>query len=196
MKFKTFQPRQLETQTRFLSLHLPRGRVWNTKTGKELYKLVMVMAKGLSQLWNTICEILKEFRIDYSENYLYLWEDSLGLSSDGLTLAQRRDAVKEQLRKIPIVTDEEWETNLSDALGKTITVIQADGFTPDSDMILPNPVPTPLYAPFPDLYPMNRFIVLIDGADDADDVAQIREIVDKYKFSATYVIIINRGMYS
>jgi len=191
MKFKTFQPRKLEIQTRFLSLHLPRGRVWNTKTGKILWKLVSVAGAGACELWNVLAEILREFRIDTSKNYLYLWEDSLGLNGDGLTLEQRRDAVKKQIRKTPTVSQSEWEDNLSEALGKVVKVYPVASFTPTSDYAFPYTFPHYFWLPNPSRVISNRFICIVTGCNGSNEVDFVKNILSKYKPAFNYVIIID-----
>ena len=192
-KFLNFQSRTAESHTRFLAMHLPRGRVWNTKTGKTLWKLIYSLASGFMLLYNLSSNIINEFRIDTSVAWLSDWEESLGIDTDAtLTLAVRRANVKAQLKKITIVLKSEWEANLSEGLGKTITVYPALSFVADTGFAFPWYFPHFFYLPYPTRIPQNRFIIIIDGATGADEVLQIQNIIKKYIPTFVYAIIIDR----
>ena len=193
MKFINFQSRTAESHTRFLAMHLPGGRVWNTKTGKTLWKLIYSLASGFMLLYNLSSNIINEFRIDTSVAWLSDWEESLGIDTDAtLTLAVRRVNVKAQLKKITIVLKSEWEANLSEGLGKTITVYPALSFVADTGFAFPWYFPHFFYRPYPTRIPQNRFIIIIDGATGADEVLQIQNIIKKYIPTFVYAIIIDR----
>ena len=196
MKFKYFQPKSVEDQTRLLASHLPRGRVWNSKTGTMLWKLVYVMASALSSLSNIVYRMIFEFRIETSETFLEYWEESLGLVTDEtLTIAERRSNIKAQLRKITVVSKEEWESQISKALGKPVKVYPAGEFVPDSCFYLPNPVPTPLYLVYPNILPQNRFVLYIDEINGTSEAQRVMAIIKKFKPTNVFAIIIDRDYF-
>ena len=191
MKFKYFQPKSVEDQTRLLASHLPRGRVWNSKTGTMLWKLVYVMASALSSLSNIVYRMIFEFRIETSETFLEYWEESLGLVTDEtLTIAERRSNIKAQLRKITVVSKEEWEEVLSTALGKDVSVYPArDIDMTDARFTFPYTFPIYFYPVDPDRIKQSRFTVYVDSVT-AEEKVIAKKIIDKFKPTMVRVIYI------
>ena len=196
MKFNYFKPKTADFQARSLAVLLPRGRAWNSQTGTNLYKLVYVLSKGLGELRNLIFELINEFRIETSKAFLILWEQSLGIvSKSGDSDELRRGKIKAQVKKVVVVSKAEWEQNLREATGNNaIEVFPVKDFIVDSELLLPNPVPTPLYLPFPDL-PQNRFILIADNIEGNEEEQIVRNVAKKYIPSNNFLVIIDRNMY-
>jgi len=196
MKFNYFDPKTVEKQARFLALHLPNGRAWNSQTGKPLFKLLLILASGFFIVAGFIQKIIFEFRIETSVDFLEKWEESFGIVTDETkSLDERRAEVKAQYRKKTVVSAEEWESVLSEALGKEITVKPSIDYVPDEDFLLPNPVPTPLFLPYPDVIPQNRFIVIIDGLNGSSEVATAKGIVARFRPSFVVCVYIDRDYF-
>ena len=191
MKLRYFQPKSVEDQTRLLASHLPSGRVWNSKTGRNLWKLVNVMAYGLNELWRLIYLLLTEFRIETSVSFLEYWEESLGITTDEtLSLDERRKNVKAQLRKITVVSKEEWEEVLSTALGKDVSVYPArDIDMTDARFTFPYTFPIYFYPVDPDRIKQSRFTVYVDSVT-AEEKVIAKKIIDKFKPTMVRVIYI------
>ena len=89
---------------------LPVGRAWGYKNNedKNVRKLINSLAVAPNQAQQQIELLATEFNINTSVALLPDWETSVGLPDDcfgvGGTLAQRRQAVIDRLRKTPLVT--------------------------------------------------------------------------------------------
>lgn len=196
MKFDYFKPLSAMVQTRLLAMHLPSGRVWNSKTGRELWKILSVLSVSINELSSILWNLIQDFCVDTSTTLLSLWEESLGIApQESSTIEERRLNVKAQIRKAPIVKKEEWGAILTKAFGYTVNVYPALEFIADTDFYLPNPVPTPLYLVHPDNIPQNRFVVVVDPVYGEDNVKKAEEIIKRFIPKNVYAIIIDRDLF-
>lgn len=196
MKINNFKPKEADSQARYLAKLLPRGRAWNSQSSTYLFKLVKSLSTGLNQLIDLIWQLIQEFMIDSSTFLLSRWEQSLGIVPDeSLTISERRSNVKAQIKKTNVVTVEEWESQISKALGKPVKVYPAGEFVPDSCFYLPNPVPTPLFLVHPDRMKQNRFVLYIDEINGTSEARRVRKIIKKFNPTNVYAIIIDRDYF-
>jgi len=193
MKLTDFHPKTDEFQTRFLGAHLPSGRVWAFKG--NIKKLVSVLAAGFKNLWSGIYAMLSGFVMESEDTELMMmWETSLGLTGEG-TNSERIDLIKAQIRKRLVVNVTEWSAVLSEALGRTVEVYPAvDIDMTDTDFLLPNPVPTPLFIPDPTKIKQEKFIVMLDEVKD-DEKANVLNIINKFMPTNVVAICIDRDYY-
>lgn len=191
MKFSYFNSKSVENQTRFLASHLPSGRVWNSKTGRGLWKLIYILANGSFIIYSMISEMIFDFRIESSTDFLENWEQSLGIVLVGTeTIQERRDAVKAQYRKVTVVTKEEWESVLSTAFGRSIDVYPAkDIDMTDSRFQFPYAFPIYFYPVNPSERKQNRFTLYVDNLTPAE-IVTAKKIVKKFRASNTRIIYI------
>ncbi|MEM7523612.1 MAG: putative phage tail protein [Pseudomonadota bacterium] len=121
-------PSQDET-ARQLADHLPTGRLWARKhrEGSKINGLIRGCATAFNRVQQQIETLANEFHVPLSVDLLPEWEASVGLPDECLrdleTLAERREAVIQRLRKVPIVTREEYRTLLEELTGLEIRVI-------------------------------------------------------------------------
>lgn len=193
MKIKHFNQRTVEFQTRFLASHLPSGRVWNTKTGRNLWKMVNILASGSFEIYKLISLMIYDFKIETSTTFLKYWEESLGIPvNEALPIADRRNNVKAQYRKRSVVTKEEWEDVIGTAVGRAVSVYPAKEIDmTDTFFLFPYEFPIYFYPPNPSDLKQNRFIVIVDGVTVAER-AGIELIVKKFRPSNVYTIYIDR----
>ena len=109
---------------------LPRGRAWGAKNteGSNTRGLINSVAVAHNRGQQQIELLDREFRIDQTFDLLEDWERSVGIPDECLgaseTLAQRRQAVIDRLRKHPIVTLEEMGDYVNGLFpGLSITLI-------------------------------------------------------------------------
>ncbi len=134
-----------------LSQHLPDGRAWGNKVveGSNTFALLNSCAVAFNRVQIQIQKIADEFSIPMSEDLLPEWEESVGLPDECIntlaTLAERRENIIFRLRRVPIVTKEEFETLGTALAGVTVTVTPGTEFdvSPDSQSAFK------LYVTFP-----------------------------------------------
>ena len=193
MKLTDFHPKTDEFQTRFLGAHLPSGRVWAFKG--NIKKLVSVLAAGFKNLWSGIYAMMSGFVMESEDTELMsMWETSLGIAGEG-TNAERIDLIKAQIRKRMTVNVTEWSAVLSEAFGRTVTVYPAvDIDMTDTDFLLPNPVPTPLFIPNPTKIKQEKFIVMLDEIH-LSEMERALDIVAKFMPTNVVAICIDRDFF-
>lgn len=191
MKFDYFKPLSATVQTRLLAMHLPSGRVWNSKTGRELWKILSVLSVSINELSSILWNLIQDFCVDTSTTLLSLWEESLGIvPQESSTIEERRLNVKAQIRKAPIVTKEEWESVLSTAFGRSISVYPAkDIDMTDSRFQFPYTFPIYFYPVNPSERKQNRFTLYVDNLTPAE-IVTAKKIVKKFRASNTLIIYI------
>jgi len=124
-----FNAPTLNEEARLLADHLPEGRAWSRKhrEGSNIYGLIRSCARDFLIVQERIEALSREFHIPLSVDLLPEWEESVGIPDDCFqrleTLAERREAVIQRLRKVPIVTREEYRALLEDLTGLEIRVI-------------------------------------------------------------------------
>jgi uncharacterized protein YmfQ (DUF2313 family) len=138
-----------------------------------------------------ISEMIFDFRIESSTDFLEKWEESLGIVLEGSeTVQERRDAVKAQYRKVTVVTKEEWESVLSTAFGRSISVYPAkDIDMTDSRFQFPYTFPIYFYPVNPSERKQNRFTLYVDNLTPAE-IVTAKKIVKKFRASNTRIIYI------
>lgn len=194
MKIKHFNPKTVEFQTRFLASHLPSGRVWNTKTGKNLWKLVYFLASASHEVYKLIQQMIFNFKIETSTTFLKYWEESLGITvNEALPIADRRNNVLAQYRKRTVVNKAEWEEIIGTAVGRAVSVYPAREIDlTDTFFLFPYTFPIYFYPVNPSEIKQNRFIVYVDSIT-ASERAGVEEIVKKFRPSNVYTIYIDRS---
>lgn len=125
--FKT--PPKSETD-QLLADSLPKGRAWDKKNidDSNLRKLIRSVSAAFHEIQNQIEKIATESNVYLTQDLLPEWEKSVGLPDECLqqlqTLQQRREEVILRLRKIPIVTLEEFQALAEEILpGVDVVVI-------------------------------------------------------------------------
>lgn len=114
---------------------IPQGRGWNKKTDPEsnIFGLIRSLAHGINLVQQRIQLLVDEFNINNTFDLLTDWETSVGIPDDCLkdldSLIQRRSAIISRLRKIPVVTKEEFEALAFELIGETAVV--TDGWSYD-----------------------------------------------------------------
>lgn len=94
---------------------IPDGRAWASKNidGSVVRKLINSLSVAQNQAQQSIEHLESEFRIEDTTELLREWEVSVGIPDECLgtsdTLEQRRQAVIDRLRKVPIVKLEELQ---------------------------------------------------------------------------------------
>lgn len=105
----------LETTVNQLGEHMPQGKVWAAKIVPEtnLQSLMFGVAKPFNITQELIETVADELNINTTDFLIEEWETSVGLPSACtgplIDLDERRAAVIERFRKIPIVTLEEMQ---------------------------------------------------------------------------------------
>jgi len=189
VKIKYFKPPTQEEMARFMAVHLPKGRVWNTKTGTNLYRLCYSVASGLLFLYNLIWQMITNFNINTSED-LTEWEESYDITPpSGATIQERRDVVKANVSKIPVVTASEWQIKLRDATGSSIITV-----TPAKDVTITTTFPRSFPIQFQRLTTgtekEKRFVVYVQQIADKDEQVLCENLVKKFQPSNVKVIYI------
>ena len=192
MKINNFKPKPADSQARYLAKLLPRGRAWNSQSGTILYKTIQSLSAGLGELYNLIWQLINEFRIDTSISFLEKWEESLGIIPDeSLSISERRANIKAQVRKVPVITVEEWEQQIEKALGMPVSVYPgAEIDLTDEFFLFPYTFPIYFYPVHPSRKQQNRFVVYVDGELGATQ--KIINIVEKFKPSNVWVVYVRR----
>ncbi len=110
----------LETTVKQLSEHMPQGKVWEAKVVPEtnLQALMFGVAKPFNITQELIETLADELNINTTDFLIEEWETSVGLPSKCTgpisDLDDRRIAVIERFRKIPIVTLAEMQSFVND----------------------------------------------------------------------------------
>lgn len=111
---------------------LPVGRAWASKniSDSNTRKLLNSIAVAHNLTQQQIELLDDEFRIDQTTDLLREWEISVGIPDECLgtseTLAQRRAAVIDKMKKVPLVTLADLQgyiDNLFDGLGVTLFAV-------------------------------------------------------------------------
>jgi uncharacterized protein YmfQ (DUF2313 family) len=104
-----------EKTTELLAKHLYDGRAWDKKNDIDsiIYKLTRSLSAGYEQIREQVEIYASEMYVPQALELLPEWEESVGLPDECMgeatTLDERRNAVIERLRKIPIVTLQEMQ---------------------------------------------------------------------------------------
>ncbi len=125
----------LRTTLQQLSQHLPEGRAWANKltVGSNTHALLISCAAAFNRVQAQIQELANEYNINSSTSALLTgsglleeWETSVGLPDECIntlaSLTERRENIIFRLRRVPIVTKEEFETLGTALAGVTVTV--------------------------------------------------------------------------
>jgi hypothetical protein len=100
----------LDQTVRQLSEHMPQGQLWEAKAvaGTNLNNLMYGVAKPFNITQELIEKLKDELNINTTVDLISEWETSVGLPDDcdGISdnIEQRRTAVIQRFRKVPIVT--------------------------------------------------------------------------------------------
>lgn len=111
-----------------ISQHLPEGRAWANKLveGSNTHALIRSAAAAFNRVQAQIEQIATEFDVNLTEELLPEWETSVDLPDECVDvladLTERRENVIFRLRRVPIVTKEEFETLGTALAGVTVTV--------------------------------------------------------------------------
>lgn len=110
-----FKSQDIEGTSNQLAEHMPQGKVWEGKRvdGSNLRGLVNGMARPFNLAQQKIEELAREFDINQTVLLIDEWEKSVGLPDECLVevtdIEQRRQLVKDRLRKSPVVTIQELQ---------------------------------------------------------------------------------------
>ena len=106
-------------ETKSVATELPDGRYWLAKflTFTVIYGAVYATAGAYRLLKQLIETLAREFNLYTSVELLGVWEKSVSLPDTRLgttsqTLCERRRQIQQRLKKYPIVTIEEMQTNI------------------------------------------------------------------------------------
>lgn len=128
VRLSFFDAPTIEQSRDQLSVIVPKGRAWNKKNVPESghYRAIRVWASMFNQIQQQIEILAQEFNINLTTDLLPEWETSVGIPDDCLrdldTLQQRRNAIISRLRKVPIVTKEEFELLGQELIGEQVVV--------------------------------------------------------------------------
>jgi uncharacterized protein YmfQ (DUF2313 family) len=120
-----------ESTSQQMADSIPRGRAYGSKNIEDsnTRKLINSLAVAHNRAQQQIELLEQQYRIEQTTDLLVEWETSVGLPSECSrepgTLAQRRQAIIERLRKKPIVTLAELQTFVNNALPDTTVVLYA-----------------------------------------------------------------------
>lgn len=115
-----------------LAASLPQGRAWEAKgvEGSNMRALINSTAVPHNMVQQLIQLMDEQFRISGTYDLLEEWEDSVGIPDECLaasdTIALRRQAVIDRLRKIPLVTLEDIQDYVN-ALYPDVTMVLIPG---------------------------------------------------------------------
>lgn len=124
-----FSTPELAVTTNQLAQHLPDGRAWVSKyiEGSNMRGLVRSVAASFNRVQQQIEALANEFNIPLTTDLLPEWEASVGLPDECITqaetLQERRDAVISRLRRLPIVTQEDFQNLGQELTGVPTTVL-------------------------------------------------------------------------
>ena len=117
-----YKPITDDQQSSLLAQCMPQGRAWNAKGDKEtnLYKTLKSIATEINALEAKIYEMVTEWNINNTTLLISEWETAVGIPdecrSTAEEIATRRSDVLTKLRKVPIITVDDYK-----ALAETIT---------------------------------------------------------------------------
>lgn len=190
MKLRDFYPLTVRDTARYIANHLPSGRAWDKRErNSNLWRLILTVAHGLHELIQYIWQFFTDWRIDSaSDDMIARWERSFDLPADtSKSISSRRAAVKASVRRQVVVSVAEWTETLRDATGNSsIEVYAGSDYT--GGMVLPNPVPTPLF--FIEDTHVRRFAVYVANTASDDERHIVHEIADRYKPANVVIIFV------
>jgi len=114
-KFTDYKPVSVDEETQLLAQCSPRGLVWDAKGDKDsnLYKLLKSIATEINALDQEIYTMVTEWNINNTTDLINEWETAVGIPdecrSKAEDIATRRSDVITKLRKIPIVTIQDYK---------------------------------------------------------------------------------------
>jgi hypothetical protein len=142
----------MTTTVNQLGDHMPQGILWEAKTvsGSNTQGVMYGVSKPINTIQQLMETLATELNINATEALVDVWEASTGLpdTCTGLLtdLTQRRNAIIERIRKVPIVTLPEMQTYI-------------DSIFPDKGVVLS----TGVEALAPDFTDNSRrFIIVVD----------------------------------
>jgi len=143
----------------------------------------------MTQAW----KMFYNWRVETCDSeHLKRWEESFSIPVD-LTrdTDDRRARVESYIKRKEVITVEDWESILITATGNTDIEVYPALNSSDSAWILPNPVPTPLYA----ISDENQkpFVVYVDNVADEDEKQVILDTCRKFQPANVFVICIITG---
>lgn len=128
ISFSSIKAPPLEKTADQLAVSLPEGRAWNAKTipGTTIRSLIVGCASEFNIVQQQIEHMAREFNISLAVDLLPDWEASVGLPDacqiELTELAERRQAVIDRIKKVPVVTTADFEALILSLTGQVATV--------------------------------------------------------------------------
>lgn len=121
-KLIDYLPISNDDQTSLLSMCLPQGQVWDSKGNKDstFYALLKSLATEINALEEKVYRLVTQWDIRVTVDLITEWEQTVGIPDECRDIAEdiatRRSDVLDKLRKIPIITIDDYK-----ALAESVT---------------------------------------------------------------------------
>lgn len=114
-KFTDYKPLSNDEQTRLFGRCMPQGLAWNAKGDQDsvMYKLMKSLSTTINLLEEKIYEMVTQWDVRVTTDLIVEWETAVGIPDEcrdvAGDIATRRSDVLTKLRKIPIITVEDYQ---------------------------------------------------------------------------------------
>ena len=115
-EFTDYKPLTNDEQTRLFGVCMPQGLAWNAKgdLDSNLYKLMKSLSTAINLLEAKTYEMVTQWDVRITTDLIAEWETAVGIPDEcrGLAedIATRRSDVLTKLKKIPIITIEDYQS--------------------------------------------------------------------------------------